>query len=121
MARDAESFIKPFVVSDGGKFKLKDHDPAATRWVKSKQEGRERLQKGIDELCELQERLYAQDINPLGCQVHPFKSPSAAELDHDFLPPELVSKKIWKERGEDINAFERYLARTTGTSSGSFS
>jgi len=176
VARDAESFIKPFVVSDGGKFKLKDHDPAATRWVKSKEEGRERLQKGIDELCELQERLYAQDkwglllvfqamdaagkdgaikhvmsgINPQGCQVHSFKSPSAEELDHDFLwrttkslpergrigifnrsyyeellvvrvhpeflvaqklPPELVTKKIWKERAEDINGFEQYLAR----------
>ncbi len=27
------------------------------------------------------------------------------------LPPELVTKRIWDERYEDINAFERYLAR----------
>ena len=27
------------------------------------------------------------------------------------LPPELVTKHVWKERFEDINAFERYLAR----------
>ena len=24
-------------------------------------------------------------INPQGCEVHPFKAPSADELDHDFL------------------------------------
>jgi polyphosphate kinase 2 (PPK2 family) len=27
------------------------------------------------------------------------------------LPPELVSRRIWAERCDDINAFERYLAR----------
>lgn len=27
------------------------------------------------------------------------------------LPPELVTKNIWQERYEDINAFERYLSR----------
>ncbi|MGH7897494.1 MAG: polyphosphate kinase 2 family protein [Candidatus Binatia bacterium] len=27
------------------------------------------------------------------------------------LPPELLTKKIWQERYEDINAFERYLSR----------
>ena len=27
------------------------------------------------------------------------------------LPPDLVSKNIWRERFEDINAYERYLAR----------
>jgi PPK2 family polyphosphate:nucleotide phosphotransferase len=89
-------------------------------------------------------------VNPQGSDVHPFKTPSQLELDHDFLwravvvlprrghigifnrsyyeevlvvrvhkdvlaheglPPELVTKDIWKERYEDINAFERYLAR----------
>ena len=32
-------------------------------------------------------------------------------LARQKLPPELVTKKIWKERLEDINAFERYLSR----------
>ena len=32
-------------------------------------------------------------------------------LDKQQLPPHLVTKNIWKERYEDINAFERYLAR----------
>jgi len=32
-------------------------------------------------------------------------------LQKQKLPPEVVSKDIWKERFEDINAFERYLTR----------
>lgn len=32
-------------------------------------------------------------------------------LDAQHLPPELVTRKIWKHRFEDINAVERYLAR----------
>ena len=69
------------------------------------------LADGIKRLSDLQERLYAHDqwsvlvvlqamdaagkdgvikhvmsgINPQGCEVHPFKAPSAEELDHDFL------------------------------------
>ena len=32
-------------------------------------------------------------------------------LETNKLPPSLVSRKIWKERYEDINAYERHLAR----------
>ena len=32
-------------------------------------------------------------------------------LERQKLPPKLMSKSIWKERFEDISAFERYLAR----------
>src|SRR6516225_1053331 len=32
-------------------------------------------------------------------------------LERQKLPPELVTKDIWKQRFEDINALERYLAR----------
>ncbi|MEH2622006.1 PPK2 family polyphosphate:nucleotide phosphotransferase [Bradyrhizobium sp. AZCC 1719] len=32
-------------------------------------------------------------------------------LDRQKLPPQLVTKNIWKERFEDISAMERYLAR----------
>ena len=32
-------------------------------------------------------------------------------LDRQHLPPHLVTKKIWEQRFEDINAYERYLAR----------
>jgi PPK2 family polyphosphate:nucleotide phosphotransferase len=33
-------------------------------------------------------------------------------LEHQGLPPKLVTKNIWTERYEDINAFERHLARS---------
>ena len=32
-------------------------------------------------------------------------------LERQKLPPELVTKRIWQERYEDIRSFERYLAR----------
>ena len=32
-------------------------------------------------------------------------------LGHQKLPAELITKRIWKERFQDINAFERYLSR----------
>jgi polyphosphate kinase 2 (PPK2 family) len=32
-------------------------------------------------------------------------------LEKQTLPPELVTKDIWKERFQDIRSFERYLAR----------
>ena len=33
-------------------------------------------------------------------------------LERSQIPPALVTKRIWKERFEDINAFERYLSRS---------
>ena len=48
-------------------------------------------------------RSYYEEV--LVVRVHP------NILASQHLPPELVTKKIWKERFEDINAFERYLAR----------
>jgi PPK2 family polyphosphate:nucleotide phosphotransferase len=33
-------------------------------------------------------------------------------LEHQGLPPKLITKDIWTERYEDINAFERHLARS---------
>ena len=76
-----------------------------------KSERKARLGSLVEELSDLQRRLYAQDrwavlllfqamdaagkdgtiravmsgINPAGCQVFSFKRPSAEELDHDFL------------------------------------
>jgi PPK2 family polyphosphate:nucleotide phosphotransferase len=32
-------------------------------------------------------------------------------LGHEKLPPEVLTKRIWRERFQDINAFERYFAR----------
>jgi len=172
------SFLAPYRIDRGKKFRLKDIDPADTGPLESeqKQESREMLQRGVTELARLQEMLYAQDrwglllvfqamdaagkdgtikhvmsgVNPQGCQVCSFKQPSTEELDHDFLwrackaipergrigifnrsyyeevlvvrthpellarqhmPPSLVTRRIWEERFEDINAYERYLTR----------
>jgi PPK2 family polyphosphate:nucleotide phosphotransferase len=77
-------------------------------------------------------------VSPLGVTVKPFKAPSPEELAHDFLwrvhqavprrgmigifnrshyedvlivrVHELVPKKVWKTRYDQINAFERILA-----------
>ena len=48
-------------------------------------------------------RSYYEEV--LVVRVHP------EFLGAQKLPPALLSKNIWKERFEDINAFERYLSR----------
>jgi PPK2 family polyphosphate:nucleotide phosphotransferase len=166
---------KRFRVEKTGRFRLIDFDPAETAgFTKDRAEGI--LTKHTSRLTDLQERLYAEDswalliilqgvdaagkdgaikhvmsgLNPQGCVVHPFKAPTADELDHDYLwraaarlpprgdigifnrsyyeevlvvrvhddllrkqrlPAKLVTKRIWKERFADINAFERHLVR----------
>ena len=171
-----EKFIKPFRIENGKHFRLKDHDPGETRGLASEGDAADLLKKGIREMSELQDRLYAQDrwavlvilqamdaagkdsvikhvmsgVNPQGCQVSAFKQPNSEDLDHDYLwranknlprrgnigifnrsyyeevlivrvhdellnkeriPSPLISKHIWKDRFEDINAHERYLSR----------
>jgi len=109
----ASKFAKPFRVTDGNKFRLKDIDPGDTLEFTSedKPRAKEALQFGVDALAELQDMLYAKDkwalplifqamdaagkdgtikhvmsgVNPQGCQVFSFKGPSAEDLDHDFL------------------------------------
>ncbi len=158
------------------RFRLRDADPGDTAGLTSADLGDHALAAGVERLSELQEKLYAQDrwavllvfqamdaagkdstidhvlsgVNPAGCDVVSFKTPTHEELDHDFLwrharhlpdrgrigifnrswyeevlivrvheeilraqrlPPELVTKHVWKERFQDINGFERYLAR----------
>jgi PPK2 family polyphosphate:nucleotide phosphotransferase len=48
-------------------------------------------------------RSYYEEV--LVVRVHP------AILEGQKIPPELASGKIWSQRYDDINAFERYLAR----------
>jgi PPK2 family polyphosphate:nucleotide phosphotransferase len=169
-------YVKQFRVTDGAEFRLKDFDPAETLGLKSKEHAQETLESGVARLCDLQDKLFAQDrwailvvlqamdaagkdslikhvmsgLNPQGCSVSSFKEPSTEELNHDYLwratralpergkigifnrsyyeealvvrvhpeilsrerlPAELVSGKIWRERFEDIRAYERYLDR----------
>ena len=176
LLKEASRIIEPYGITKGEKFRLEDHDPADTNGVKDKHAAQGLLEDGVACLSRFQEMLYAQDrwalllifqamdaagkdgaikhvmsgVNPQGCEVHSFKSPSAEELNHDYLwrihksvpergkigifnrsyyeevlvvrvhppflraqklPDRLVTKHIWEERYEDINAFERYLTR----------
>ncbi len=109
----AHKFSKPYRVTNGKKFRLKDVDPGDTGDLKSedKPRAKEALQTGVQALVELQDKLYAQDrwsvllifqamdaagkdgtikhvmsgINPQGCQVSSFKAPTSEDLDHDYL------------------------------------
>ncbi len=129
--KHARRFATPFRVTDGDKFRLKDHDPADTLdfTEKDKPRAKEALATGVEALAELQDKLYAQDqwavllifqamdaagkdgaikhvmsgINPQGCEVHSFKAPTSEELDHDFLWR--CSKRV-PERGR-IGIFNR--------------
>jgi PPK2 family polyphosphate:nucleotide phosphotransferase len=170
-----KSYVEPFRVDGAKAFHLKDHDTGA-RGGLHKETGKKIIEANRTRLQELQEKLFAQDrwslllifqgmdaagkdsaieavfdgINPQGCEVHSFKTPSSTELDHDYLwrsyialpqrgrigifnrsyyeeclvvrvhpeilakqkiPPELVGKNIWRDRFEDISAFEKYLSR----------
>ena len=57
----ASKLAKPYRVEDGKKFRLKDFDPNDTRDFKSEEHAKEQLEKGIQHMAELQDKLYAQD------------------------------------------------------------
>jgi PPK2 family polyphosphate:nucleotide phosphotransferase len=174
LRREAAHITEPCRISKGEKFRLKDHDPADTNGLKDNRQAQVLLEEGMELLSRMQEKLYAQDrwalllifqamdaagkdgvikhvmsgVNPQGCDVYSFKSPSNEELNHDYLwrahkcvpergkigifnrsyyeevlvvrvhptllevqrlPDRLITKHIWDERFEEINAFERYL------------
>ena len=107
--------MKPYRVKPGGKFRLKGFDPDDTGEYKKNEQGKAKAKaetaKLIAKLDGLQERLYANatrsllivlqgmdtsgkdgtiksvmsGVNPQGCKVAAFKSPSKDELAHDFL------------------------------------
>jgi PPK2 family polyphosphate:nucleotide phosphotransferase len=173
---DFSGLIKPYRITHGKKFRLKDIDPSDTNDFESKELAEEMLQRGVAELDTKQAKLYALNqwslllifqamdaagkdgtikhvmsgLNPQGCDVSAFKAPSSGELDHDFLwrcacrlptrgrigifnrsyyeevlvvrvhkgllkaqkiPPQLVTKHIWKNRFEAIRNFESHLTR----------
>ena len=60
IARLAEDFATPFRVTAGRRFRLSDHDPANTGRLKreDKPRAKEALQRGIQALSDLQDKLY---------------------------------------------------------------
>ena len=129
MGKASRKLSEAYRIDDGSKFRLKDVDPADTGPIESKEKAREYLRSGIERLTKLQDMLYAQDrwalllvfqamdaagkdgtikhvlsgVNPQGCQVYSFKSPSTEEIDHDFL---WRTNKSLPERGR-IGIFNR--------------
>jgi PPK2 family polyphosphate:nucleotide phosphotransferase len=113
LIKRAHRFAEPFRITNGKKFRLKDADPGETLGFKPEAESqaKEALAGGVRALAEHQDKLYAQDkwavllifqaldaagkdgtikhvmsgVNPQGCQVYSFKSPSSEDLDHDYL------------------------------------
>ncbi len=99
------------IAKPGSKIKLKDFDTKYTGKYKKKKEAGQKLEDDILKLEQYQDVLYAQNtyallimfqamdaagkdgtikhvmsgVNPQGCQVFSFKSPSTEELDHDYL------------------------------------
>lgn len=127
---ELELRLKHIMVPPSHKISLrKDYDPGFTAGFKDKKDARKKLERNIAELAEYQDILYAQDtyalllifqamdaagkdgaikhvmsgVNPQGCQVYSFKSPSAEELDHDYL---WRTNKVMPERGR-IGIFNR--------------
>lgn len=176
MAITLKELAGRYRVTDGSGFHLNDFDPADTWKLKSKEHAGELLEHGVEQMAEMQDKLYAQDnwalllifqamdaagkdgtikhvmsgVNPQGCEVTSFKAPTSEELSHGYfwrcqkhmpergrigifnrsyyeevlvvrvhrelldrqkIPRKLVTKNIWKERFEDIAAFERYAGR----------
>ena len=174
--KECAKLSERYCIRKGEDFRLKDYDAGDTGKVKDKQQSQRIIDARAGLLTSLQEKLYAQDlwalllifqgmdaagkdgvvkhvmsgVNPQGCEVHSFKTPSSEELDHDYLwrthnktpqrgkigifnrsyyeevlvvrvhpkilatqklPESLVTKHVWENRYEDINAFERYLTR----------
>ncbi|HKQ99750.1 MAG TPA: polyphosphate kinase 2 family protein [Pyrinomonadaceae bacterium] len=117
------------IVPPGKRISLKDYDPDYTGEFENKEQAEVKLQEGVLRLAEFQDVLYAQNtyalliifqamdasgkdstikhvmsgVDPQGCQVFSFKSPSAEELDHDYL---WRSAKSLPERGR-IGIFNR--------------
>lgn len=155
--------FKDYMVKPGSRVSLKDRSCNDTNKVKDKEEARQILEQNVEKMSKLQYLLYAENkhsllvilqgmdtsgkdgvirnvfsrLNPQGCKVKSFKTPSVEEMDHDFLwrvyqalPAkgdigifnrshyedvlivrihEWVPKKVWAERYEQINAFEKLI------------
>jgi PPK2 family polyphosphate:nucleotide phosphotransferase len=99
------------VVKPGKKIKVSDFDPSYKGIINGKEDGVKLLEDNIAHMRDLQSKLYAHNhfaillifqamdaagkdgtikhvmsgVNPQGCQVYSFKTPSTEELDHDYI------------------------------------
>jgi PPK2 family polyphosphate:nucleotide phosphotransferase len=107
-----DHIVKRIRIDHPKKFRLADCDTAPADGIdRDKDVAKQQLADDVERLRDLQQRLYAahrwsvlvilqgmdasgkdgivkhvmSGVDPQGCEVHPFKAPSAEELDHDFL------------------------------------
>jgi len=104
-------YRKKFVVEPGSKVRLDRVDPSYTGTFDCEDEVKAKIDKDLDRLRDLQQKLYAEHrralmvvlqgldaggkdgtvrhvfsgLNPLGASAHAFKEPTAEEQAHDFL------------------------------------
>jgi PPK2 family polyphosphate:nucleotide phosphotransferase len=159
----SHELLDELLVPPGARPRLDDGAAGTRIDAAGKQDGLERLASLVQRLGELHVRLFAEatrsvllvlqgldasgkdgtirtvftGVNPQGCRVESFKTPSAAELAHDYLwrihnlcpargeivifnrshyedvvavrVRNLVEKSVWKRRYEHIRAFEQML------------
>ncbi len=124
-----EAVQSNFLIPFDQTFKIANYPTRISKEVPDKKTCKKQLRKMIEDLDELQRRLYAEDkfslllvfqamdaagkdstiravmrgVNPAGCQVFSFKKPTPEELDHDFL---WRTTKCLPERGR-IGIFNR--------------
>jgi PPK2 family polyphosphate:nucleotide phosphotransferase len=117
LAKSCGFDLDRLLIRPGKKVSVKrDFDPAYTGSFQSKEEAQQELIVNVERLSQAQDTLYASDkyallivlqamdaagkdstikhvmsgVNPQGCQVFSFKSPSAEELDHDYLRRSMI-------------------------------
>jgi PPK2 family polyphosphate:nucleotide phosphotransferase len=121
--------VSPHLAGIDGKFRLRDADTRPPSDAPDKKQRAALLEQSVARLSELQRVLFADNrhavllvfqamdaagkdgtirsvltgVDPAGCQVQSFKSPSDQELDHDFLWRHL---RVLPERGR-IGVFNR--------------
>ncbi len=109
--KESARLAERYCIAKGDKFRLKDFDTSDTGEVKSKEQSQKIIDNRAGLLSNLQEKLYAQDrwalllifqamdaagkdgaikhvmsgVNPQGCDVYSFKTPSNEELNHDYM------------------------------------
>ncbi len=100
-----------YAITNGSKFSLSQFDPGDKDGVDGKKAAAELQEQNLERMRELQDLLYADDrhslliilqamdaagkdgiikhvmsgVNPQGCQVTPFKTPTSTELEHTYL------------------------------------
>lgn len=103
--------VKDVLAVPGKKISVSDYKPSYKGILNGKNDGVKLLQENVEQLIELQAKLYADNryavllifqamdaagkdgtikhvmsgLNPQGCEVYSFKAPSTNELEHDYM------------------------------------